>query len=142
MKGFYRSGIPGDYAWYPEYPDLGATVVKFRREAAKAGALMALPREVRRAYADAIFKAIRAKHRTLHMKPSPPTTPGWYSPPSITRLLKYKTPLLMKDDPDWRPKCSCPRYTCNCDQWGAREEVLYAQAMKEKHGPRGRPVVD
>lgn len=79
MKGFYQ--IPGSYAWYPEYPDLGNTVAKFRREVTKAGSLMAVPRELRRAYAEAIFKAIRAKHRVLHMRLTPSINGGWYSPP-------------------------------------------------------------
>lgn len=133
MKGFYQTGIPGDYAWYPEYPDLGATVAKYRRKANILGGIKELPRYERREYAEAIFKAIRAKHRTLHMKPTPPTTPGWYSPPSITRLLKWDKPIKMTGDPDRIPKCSCRLYgTCNCDHWGARQEAVYAAMMETK----------
>ena len=46
----------------PEYPDLGASVAKFRPAAAKQG-VMAMQREQRLAYADAIERAIRSKQR-------------------------------------------------------------------------------
>src|SRR5258706_14980335 len=97
MKGFYRQ----DMHWYPEYPDLGATVAKFRRKANQAGGIKEMLPEDRRAYADAIEKAIRAKHRVLHMRPTPSMAPGWHTPPSITRLFYYEKPIKMQGDPKW-----------------------------------------
>ena len=113
----------------PEYPELGATVAKFRRKAASAGSIKAMERADRVAYADAIEKAIRAKHRTLHMKPSPPTTPGWYNPPSITRLLRYENPIPMAGDPIWDSG-----HDLNGNRWQQREQVVYAFMMQQKHG--------
>jgi hypothetical protein len=107
----------------PVYPDLGAGVAKHRRIAAKAGSVMGMSREERHAYADAIEKAIRAKHRTLHMKPTPPLTGGWYSKPSIARLLKWDNPVRMAGDPPWLP---------NGDAWASRQEAVYAAAMEAK----------
>lgn len=120
--GYYKEGDN----WYPEYPELGATVAKFRRQANGAGSVMAMMPWDRHAYADAIEKAIRAKHRTLHMKPNPPTTPGWYKSPSIARLLRYERPIPMRGDPDWKPS------DANADWWSAREKAVYAAMMKEK----------
>jgi hypothetical protein len=133
MKAFYQSGIPGDYAWYPEYPELGATVAKFRRVANEVGSIRSMARADVVAYAEAIEKAIRAKHRTLHMRPTPLMNTPKYSPPSITRLLHYDQPLKMVGDPDWIPKCKCPRYgKCTCNHWAPREEAVYAAMMEEK----------
>lgn len=119
---------PGSYAspesiLGPSYPDLGATVAKFRRKAAAAGSIREMARADVVAYADAIEKAIRAKHRTLHMKPNPPTTPGWYNPPSITRLLHYENPIPMQGDPSWNR---------DGNQWANREEAIYTAAMESK----------
>lgn len=105
----------------PPYPDLGATVAKFRRKANQVGSIKEMLPADRRAYADAIEKAIRAKHRTLHMKPTPSVNAGWYTPPSITRLLHYEYPLPMVGDPDHGRK------------WHRREEV-YAHEMARKRG--------
>lgn len=117
MKGYYQQ----DGIWYPEYPDLGVKVAKLRHGAD------------RKAHGEAVLEAMRAKHRTLHMRPTPSLAPNWYSPPSITRLLRYERPIKMQGDPDWIPKCSCRRYgKCDCDHWGAREQAVYTQAMKEK----------
>jgi hypothetical protein len=46
----------------PAYPEMGATVAKFRRLAAKAGSIAAMPRSERIAYANAIEAAIHAKN--------------------------------------------------------------------------------
>ena len=118
----------------PAYPNLGAGVAKFRRLAEKAGSIRAMARADVVAYADAIEKAIRAKQRTMHMKPNPPTTPGWYTPPSITRLLRYDKPLPMVGDPDWKPTCThvCRGRGCQCDHWGARERAVYASMTEAK----------
>jgi hypothetical protein len=117
----------------PLYPDLGAGVAKFRRKAAQASSIKNMERADVVAYADAILKAIRAKQRVMHMKPNPPTTPGWYTAPSITRLLRYEKPIKMAGDPDWAPKCDCRRYgICKCDHWAPREKAVYAAAMKAK----------
>ena len=113
----------------PPYPDLGAGVAKYRRAAMKAGSIMAMAKAERHAYADAIEKAIRAKHRTLHMKPTPALTPRWYKPPSITRLLRYETPIQMAGDPQWETKCKRTD-----DKWAVRQKAVYAAAMAEKHG--------
>lgn len=122
----------------PMYPDLGAGVAKFRRKAAQAGSIREMSKADRRAYADAIEKAIRAKHRVLHMRPNPPTTPGWYSPPSITRLLRYDKPIKMQGDPNWLVHCKCPRYqTCYCDPWGARQAAVYEHTMEQKSAAQG-----
>jgi hypothetical protein len=112
----------------PVYPDLGAGVAKYRRKAMQAGSIKNMSREDRHAYADAIEKSIRAKHRTLHMKPTPPMTPGWYKPPSITRLLRYENPLPMCGDPNWKPS------DANVNYWVAREKAVYAAMMKDKAG--------
>lgn len=108
------------------YPDLGAGVAKWRRVASKAGSIREMSKADRHAYADAIEKAIRAKHRTLHMKPTPSMTPGWYKPPSIARLFHYENPIPMKDDPHWK------RADVNADQWDARAKAVYAAAMEQK----------
>lgn len=130
---------PGSYAspesiLGPAYPDLGATVAKFRAKANHVGSISEMLPADRHAYADAIEKAIRARHRTLHMKPNPPTTPGWYNPPSIARLLRYDKPIKMQGDPDWTPKCesACRYRGCQCDHWGAREKAVYAATLAEK----------
>jgi hypothetical protein len=118
----------------PIYPDLGAGVAKYRRKAAQAGSIKEMLPSDRHAYADAIEKAIRAKQRTMHMKPNPPTTPGWYTPPSIMRLFKYDKPLPMAGDPDWKPDCNstCRHRGCQCDHWGARQVAVYEAAMQAK----------
>ncbi len=112
----------------------GATVGKFRRKANGAGSVMDLDRAERHAYADAIEKTIRAKHRTLHQRSTPPLTPGWYTPPSITRLLKYDKPIKMQGDPDWLPKCNCHSRSdgCKCDHWASRQKAVYAAMMEAK----------
>lgn len=116
----------------PIYPDLGAGVAKFRRLAAKAGSIMDMPKAERYAYADAIEKAIHAKNRTLHMRPNPPTSPGWYKPTSIARLLRYENPLPMAGDPDWKADCNHRYYEkCQCD-WGNRQAAVYAHTMEQK----------
>jgi hypothetical protein len=105
----------------PIYPDLGAKVAKLRRG------------DDRKAHGEAVLEAIRAKNRRLHMRPTPPMTPGWYTPPSITRLLHYDKPLPMHGDEWSSPKCKCRTWgKCTCDHWGAREKGVYAAAMKEK----------
>ena len=111
----------------PTYPDLGQTVAKFRRKAAAAGSIREMERADRVAYADAIEKAIRAKHRTLHMKPTPPMTPGWYNPPSITRLLRWEHPVQMAGDPQWDK--GHDRDGC---RWELREKAVYVAAMRAK----------
>jgi hypothetical protein len=111
----------------PVYPDLGATVAKFRRRAAYHGSIMGMPKSERHAYADAVEKAIRAKHRVLHVRPSPPTTPGWYNPPSVTRLLRYEHPIKMQGDPDWDPG-----HDRDGDRWHLRERAVYAAAMEAR----------
>ncbi len=111
----------------PMYPDLGETVAKHRRKAAQAGSIRDMARADVVAYADAIEKAIRAKHRTLHMRPTPPTTPGWYNPPSITRLLRYENPIQMVGDPAWDAEGDQWR-----NQWRNREIAVYAAAMEAK----------
>jgi hypothetical protein len=109
----------------PPYPDLGANVAKWRRVAAKAGSIAAMARADRRAYAEAIFKAIRAKHRAMHMRATPSPSAGWHTPPAISRLFKYDRPLPMRGDPAWTPKDGgCP--------WAARERAVYAAAMEAK----------
>lgn len=110
----------------PIYPDLGAGVAKYRRKANAVGSISEMLPADRRAYAEAIERAIRAKHRTLHQRPTPPMTPGWYVPPSITRLLRYENPLRMCGDPDWNS---------NGDAWGSRERAVYAAAMAAKTNP-------
>lgn len=109
----------------PNYPDLGAGVAKYRRMAAKAGSVMEMSKADRHAYADAIEKAIHAKNRTLHMRPTPSITGGWYSPPSISRLLRYENPIPMQGDPHWSRDKG--------DDWAEREQAVYKHAMKEKH---------
>jgi hypothetical protein len=111
----------------PLYPDLGAGVAKYRRLAAKAGSIKEMARADRVAYAEAVEKAIRAKHRTMHMRPTPAATPGWYTPPSITRLLRYENPIPMQGDPDWR------RGDQGAGPWSRRERAVYAAAMKAKN---------
>jgi hypothetical protein len=109
----------------PLYPNLGAGVAKFRRLATKAGSVRDMAKADRHAYADAIEKAIRAKHRTLHMKPNPPTTPGWYTSPSITRLFRFEEPPHgLFGEPGWKGD----KY----DKWQKRCEAVYAAAMEEK----------
>ena len=125
MTAFTYSSVPPE-PFGPVYPDLGAGVAKYRRMAMQAGSVSAMDKTVRHAYADAIEKAIRAKHRTLHMRPSPPMTPGWYRPPSIARLLRYENPIPMWGDPPWSRGKS--------NDWTEREKVVYAHAMKAKCG--------
>ncbi len=122
MKGYYWE----NGRRYPEYPELGAGVAKFRRIAAKAGSVMAMFPWERRAYADAIEKAIRAKHRTLHMRPTPSESAGWCAPPSIARLFRFKNPPQgLAGEPKWDRNAYNP--------WGARSEALYAAAMELKN---------
>lgn len=116
--------LPVNYG--PPYPDLGAGVAKWRKVANKAGSIAAMVRADVVAYADAIEKAIRAKHRTLHMRPTPSPSAGWYSPPSISRLFKYTLPIPMRGDPPWKPS------DVNADHWAAREKAVYAAAMEAK----------
>jgi hypothetical protein len=112
----------------PIYPDLGATVAKFRRRAEYHGSVKDMPKNERHAYADAIEKAIHARHRTLHMKPNPPTTPGWYNPPSVTRLLRHNMPPRgMVDEPEWKREH-------NASDWQTRAEAVYAAMMEAKRG--------
>lgn len=109
----------------PVYPDLGQTVAKFRRKAVQVGAIREMLPNDRREYGAAVLKAICAKHRTLHMKPNPPTTPGWYSPPSVTRLLCYQDPPRgLYGEPPWKAN--------GHDNWAARSEAVYEAAMKAK----------
>lgn len=109
----------------PEYPELGAGVAKFRRIAAKVGSVRAMARADVVAYADAIEKAIRAKHRTMHMRPTPSVT-AKITAPSIVRLFRYDNPIPMQGDPPWKPS------NVNACQWAAREKAVYAHAMKQK----------
>lgn len=53
----------------PPYPELGATVAKYRRKA--RGSIMDLSREERIAYADAIESSIRSKQRAALQRESP-----------------------------------------------------------------------
>ena len=108
--------------WGPLPYDLGAGVAKFRGRAAKAGSVMALAKAERHAYADAIEKAIRAKHRALHMRPTPATTVPKIQLTPIARLFHYEKPIPMAGDPPWRRDGS----------WAEREKVLYAHAMARK----------
>lgn len=130
------SGSPVCKPFGPCYPDLGAGVAKFRLVANKAGSIAAMARADVVAYADAIEKAIRAKHRTMHMRPTPSMAPKWYSPPSITRLFECDNPMPMRGDPDWNTSCGCGnlRYyeKHRCDKWALRERAVYAAMMKEK----------
>lgn len=48
----------------PMYPDLGSGVAKYRRMAVGTGGLMAMDRQFRQAYGEAVEKAIRAKQRS------------------------------------------------------------------------------
>lgn len=110
----------------PAYPNLGATVAKFRRKAAQAGSIGEMLKADRHAYADAVEKAIRAKQRVMHMKPNPPTTPGWYTPPTITRLLRHDSPPRgMVGEPEWKRKH-------DASDWQRRAEAVYAAAMEAK----------
>lgn len=115
----------------PLYPDLGAGVAKFRRKANQVGSIREMLRADRVAYADAIEKAIRAKHRTLHMRPTPSVNGGWYSPPSVTRLLRYENPLPMRGDPSWD--------TGDKDKWGKRERAVYEAMMTAKRNAPSIP---
>ena len=114
----------------PPYPDLGAGVAKYRRKAMKVGSVMAMSREDRHAYADAIEKAIRAKHRMLHMKPTPSVNAGWYKSPSITRLLRYENPIPMVGD----------RWDGRGNAWANREKAVYAAAMVAKRAAQHQDI--
>lgn len=121
----------------PPYPDLGAGVAKWRKVANKAGSIAAMARADVVAYADAIEKAIRAKHRTMHARPTPSLAPRWHTPPPISRLFKYDRPHPMVGDPKWNAcKCAVSPFglasTCKCDHWGMREKAVYAAAMESK----------
>lgn len=117
----------------PLYPDLGAGVAKYRRKANELGSITALERAERHAYADAIEKAIRAKHRTLHMRPTPTTAAPKIELTPISRLFKLAKPIKMQGDPDWSSDCHCRRsQICYCDHWGSREQAVYAAMMKCK----------
>lgn len=106
----------------PIYPDLGATVAKFRRKAAHVGSIKEMLPQDRYAYGEAVEKAIRAKQRVLHMKPNPPTTPGWYTPPSVTRLLRYQDPPRgLYGEPEWKGN--------GYNNWAARSEAVYKAMM-------------
>lgn len=116
----------------PVYPDLGAGVAKFRRLATKAGSIRDMAKAERHAYADAIEKAIRAKHRTLHMRPTPAVNGGWYSPPSVARLLRYQNPPRgMAGEPDWDRNAH--------NQWDERSQAVYAATMEAKRALSPRP---
>ena len=57
----------------PAYPDLGASVAKYRRMVPKSGGVQKLPKQIRLAYGEAIEKAIRAKQRSeLQRDTAPP----------------------------------------------------------------------
>lgn len=102
----------------PFYPDLGATVAEFRRKANLVGSIKEMLPNDRRAYADAIEKAIRAKHRTLHMRPTPSENNP--EPLGIKRLAMLNTQLL-----------ACPakeRAARTPEQW----QAMYDAAMKVK----------
>jgi hypothetical protein len=114
------SGWPVCEPYGPTYPELGAGVAKWRRVANKAGSIAAMARADVVAYADAIEKAIRAKHRTLHMRPTPSPSAGWYSPPTVARLLRYENPIPMRGD---------PRHD---GSWHGREKAVYEAAMRAK----------
>jgi hypothetical protein len=105
----------------PPYPDLGAGVLKYRRKARES--IFNLTREERVAYADAIEKAIRAKHRILHMRPTPSSGPPRIELTPISRLSKYETPLPMYGDPSWDGEEH---------SWAAREKAVYAHMMEQK----------
>ncbi len=55
----------------PPYPELGATVAKYRRKANLAGSVMAMDKADRHAYADAIEKVIRSKQRAALQRETP-----------------------------------------------------------------------
>jgi hypothetical protein len=114
------------------YVELGAVVSKFRRKARSS--IYDLSRAERVAYADTIEKAIRAKHRILHMRPSPSINGRGYSPPSIMRLLRYENPLPMVGDPSWNVN--------HYNQWEARSECVYAAMMKTKKEAQFYPWVE
>jgi len=57
-----RKNVASETGHNTPYPELGATVAKFRAKANAAGSLTALPRSERVAYANAIEAAIRTKN--------------------------------------------------------------------------------
>ncbi len=48
----------------PAYPEMGGSVAKFRRVAAKAGSISAMSKAERYAYGEAVEKAIKSKQRS------------------------------------------------------------------------------
>ena len=59
-----------------------------------------------------------AKQRKLKSK--------WYRPRSLAALQRYKNPIPMVGDPDWRRD--------HKTQWPDREIAVYAHMMKIKRG--------
>jgi hypothetical protein len=51
----------------PDYPALNAGVARFRRKAAQAGGVAAMPKHERQAYGEAVLTAVRANHRAALM---------------------------------------------------------------------------
>ncbi len=106
----------------PPYVDLGARVAKYRRAAAKAGGVKNMYPWDRHAYADAVEEAIRAKHRMLHMRPAPKEIGAYrYSPPPVSRLLRYENPIRMVGDPP------------HDGSWRGREKAVYEHMMRPRH---------
>lgn len=60
----------------PAYPDLGNAVAKYRRMATKAGSLSDMLPADRRAYGEAVEKAIRAKQRSELQRELPSHAPN------------------------------------------------------------------
>jgi hypothetical protein len=103
----------------PAYPEMGASVAKFRRLAAKAGSVAAMPRAERVAYANAVEAAINAKNNAWWKA-------GSAIPEGPARDVGAKV----------RAEHAAALARCGAAERAARKpavwELMYAKAMAEK----------
>ncbi len=113
----------------PVYYDLGAGVVKFRRLANKFGSIAEMPKSDRRAYAEVVEKAIRAKQRAALVRELPSFKPNCASGTAHTTGEAIHNAVREQQRTALLAAPSAIRKARSKSEWRS----MYAKAMQEKH---------
>jgi hypothetical protein len=120
----------------PVYPDMGATVAKFRKMAASAGGIAEMLPAFRRAYGEAVEKAILAKQRAELQRELPSHRCHCTSGTNHNDGRKISAAMRAKQHAALLAYPSAERRARPAHVW----QSMYEQAMADKRARQQMPL--